>query len=68
MNMKPFTKALALFFLLACVGLGLLSVSRSRIEAGQHDLFAIGTGLAGIAVLGLAAVIYRGAMKLGIDN
>lgn len=66
--MKPFTTSLALFFLVACAGLALLFVSRSRIEAGQHDLLAIGVGVAGVAVLGLASVIFRGALNLSTDN
>lgn len=66
--MKPVAMALALFFVVACAGIGLISLSRSRIEAGQYGLLTIGLGLGGIAALGLAAVIYKGALRSSADQ
>jgi len=66
--MKPFAMPLALFLVVSCAGIGLISLSRSRIEAGQHDLLTIGLGLGGIAALGLAAVIYKGALRPSADK
>jgi drug/metabolite transporter (DMT)-like permease len=66
--MKPFTLALVLFLFVAGAGIALLSLSRHKLESGQLDILAIGAGLLGVALLVLAAVIFKAALKVGSET
>lgn len=66
--MKSFTRALLVFFTLACAGVALVSVSRSRIGDGNHDLLTIGCGVIGVVLLVVAAKIYKTALTARESN
>lgn len=62
------TRALILVFLVACVGVAFVSVSRLRISEGSHDLLTFGSGVIGIVLLVLAAKIFQAALTAAKTN